>query len=544
VRIKVQDQPFRILILLLERPGEVVRREEIRQHLWPDGTFVDFEHSLNAAVAKLRQALSDSADTPRFVETVPRQGYRFIAPVEHHGHRPVPETHPSSPPEPVVDAATATRWKTWQKAAAVLAAVAGVGLLLSLLLFQQKESPKSDKALVRLTSVAGLATDPAISPDGKMIAFSSDQAGSTGLDIWIQPFDSNGGEATRLTTHSADEQQPAFSPDGQTIVYRSEQDGGGIYSISTRGGEPVLLVKSGRDPQFSPDGTQVAYWLGRAIASPLGATSRQRNLFVVPANGGDPQEVRTDLRETGQPIWAPDGKHLLVYGSRGEGTDLPIGSGISPGDWWVVPLKSGAAVPTGALAAFAKQGLATAYPNPIPRARAWTQGQIFFAAQLQGSSNLWSARISLGDWQIKGPAERLTFGSGFEVMPAVSSTGAVAFASIVLHSNIWALPLEADTGRVTGSLRRITSGAWIDSSPSISGDGRLIVFDTIRSPEEKEAVWVHDLETGKGSVLATHETAARHPEISDDGLQVAYVTTDVLSVIPAKGGEGRKLCGA
>src|ERR1044071_9007846 len=78
-RIRLQDQPFEILRLMLERPGDVVTREELCQRLWPNGTFVDFEHSLNAAVKRLRAALGDDADNPRFVETVPRRGYRFIA---------------------------------------------------------------------------------------------------------------------------------------------------------------------------------------------------------------------------------------------------------------------------------------------------------------------------------------------------------------------------------------------------------------------------------------------------------------------------------
>ena len=78
-RIRLQEQPFEILRLMLERPGDVVTREELARHLWPKGTFVDFEHSLNAAVKRLRAALGDDADNPRFVETLPRRGYRFIA---------------------------------------------------------------------------------------------------------------------------------------------------------------------------------------------------------------------------------------------------------------------------------------------------------------------------------------------------------------------------------------------------------------------------------------------------------------------------------
>ena len=96
VRLRMQDQPFEVLVMLLEQPGEVLTRDELRRRLWPDGTFVDFEHGLNAAVNKLREALSDSADNPRYVETLPRRGYRFIAAVT----RATSAAPPEPPPQP------------------------------------------------------------------------------------------------------------------------------------------------------------------------------------------------------------------------------------------------------------------------------------------------------------------------------------------------------------------------------------------------------------------------------------------------------------
>jgi len=90
VRVKIQDQPFRVLLLLLERPGEIITREELRQKLWPEGTYVDFDGSLNVILKKLRAAIDDDSDNPRFVETVPRRGYRFIAPVSVTGVKAQP----------------------------------------------------------------------------------------------------------------------------------------------------------------------------------------------------------------------------------------------------------------------------------------------------------------------------------------------------------------------------------------------------------------------------------------------------------------------
>jgi DNA-binding winged helix-turn-helix (wHTH) protein len=103
VRIRLQDQPLKILTTLVERAGDVVSREEFRQALWPADTFVDFDHGLSAAVNKLREALCDSADHPRYVETIPRRGYRFIAEVDGFVAPPTvaePQAQPAPPPRP------------------------------------------------------------------------------------------------------------------------------------------------------------------------------------------------------------------------------------------------------------------------------------------------------------------------------------------------------------------------------------------------------------------------------------------------------------
>ena len=108
LKLKLTGQPFQVLAMLLERPGEVVAREDLQKRLWPADTFVDFDHSLNTAINKIREALGDSAENPRFVETLPRRGYRFIAPVDVGAGlvpalspadvAPVPAGHPQGVP--------------------------------------------------------------------------------------------------------------------------------------------------------------------------------------------------------------------------------------------------------------------------------------------------------------------------------------------------------------------------------------------------------------------------------------------------------------
>jgi DNA-binding winged helix-turn-helix (wHTH) protein len=82
VKVKLQDQPFHVLAMLLERPGELVTREELRDRIWPAGIYVDYEKSVSKAINKIREALGDSSENPRFIETLPRRGYRFLGPVE------------------------------------------------------------------------------------------------------------------------------------------------------------------------------------------------------------------------------------------------------------------------------------------------------------------------------------------------------------------------------------------------------------------------------------------------------------------------------
>ena len=175
IKLKLHGQPFQVLAMLLERPGELVTREEIRNKLWPQDTFVDFEHIVNSSIKRIREALGDDATTPRFIETLPRHGYRFIAPVEvlsgNHavnGHETVPTVGPGSSAElppglpaklTITSVAGATGARNrWLVAAIAAALLITVAVLIGLNLFGLRDRLFS-RAVPKIESIAVLPFD-------------------------------------------------------------------------------------------------------------------------------------------------------------------------------------------------------------------------------------------------------------------------------------------------------------------------------------------------------------------------------------------------
>lgn len=171
IRVRLPGQPFGILLILLKSLGEVVTREQLREQIWREGTFVDFEHGLNAAMNKLRTALGDSAEKPRYIETVPGRGYRFIGALD---------CRPSAPVSIIPASRTRERQPRWPNVGSGERLAWAAACLLSLavgLQFHIAPSPSLLWNLGRITN-EGVSNYPAISPDGNLVAYSSD----AGLD--------------------------------------------------------------------------------------------------------------------------------------------------------------------------------------------------------------------------------------------------------------------------------------------------------------------------------------------------------------------------
>ena len=260
VKIKLQEQPFRVLTVLLQRPGEVVTREELRNQNWPPDTFVDFDNSLNTAINKLREALGDSADNPRFIETLPRRGYRFLAPVS------VRLAQSPAPPRP----ATA-RTRVTKRSIIVLAAVMTALAIGVFLWVDHKEyfwrNPIADARFQTVTDFEGIAQDAAISRDGQFVAFLSDRDGP--MDVWVTQVGS--GQFHNLTHGSAgdlvnpDIRTLGFTPDGSSVTYwrgRGGDASGGqisIWEVPTMGGQPRLYLENVAEYDWSRDASRLVY---------------------------------------------------------------------------------------------------------------------------------------------------------------------------------------------------------------------------------------------------------------------------------------------
>jgi Tol biopolymer transport system component/DNA-binding winged helix-turn-helix (wHTH) protein len=296
--VKLREQPARILLLLLENAGQMVTREQLRQHLWPSDTFVDFDHSLNSAVMKLREALGDSADKPLYIETIPKKGYRFVAPVSHpadtqNGDAPSQSTAPhdlpvsntrersngsietpSKTPDEMQDHRRLSSRKIAVLILLVVAAI-GVGAIIQSASLrsvlqpgrQPKPSPDESNRMSPnlrssiLTSAPGDAKFPSFSPDGGQIAFVWDGVERTHYDIYVQLV---GGETPlQLTHHKSGDGLPGppqWSPDGREIAFarcNSERDG--VYTVPVLGGPERRLTNSpcsdwtAGHPSWTPD---------------------------------------------------------------------------------------------------------------------------------------------------------------------------------------------------------------------------------------------------------------------------------------------------
>ncbi len=318
---RLADQPLALLTALLERPGEMVSREELRLRLWPEGTFVDFDHGLNSAVSRLREALNDSANTPRFVETIPRRGYRLLVPVEAEGPvvgdavaptEPLPANDAAQQAAPAVAREPAMEWPARHRALLAWMGVVATALFAVFVAGVVQSRRPAGPAPLLASVVIDLPDEwiilnesPAISPDSRHIVFSAWNPRAGRRAVWHRPLDTG---AARMLPATEDGSGPFWSPDGKSIGFFAE---GKLKTIQLAGGPARVVCDAVQDAT----GTWIRPDVILFAPGPTGAVSEVsvehgavRQITKVDRSRGELRHVR--------PTSLPDGRHFVYLANR------------------------------------------------------------------------------------------------------------------------------------------------------------------------------------------------------------------------------------
>ena len=511
IKLKLSGQPFQVLAILLEQPGTIVTREELQKRLWPD-TFVDVDHNLNTAINKIREVLDDSAESPRFVETVPRRGYRFIAPVEGAGVEKTPaEVLNSGMAKPAAPSGRALRVSMLIGACALLA---GTGFLIYK--WRQVSRPPRQRPLTRVTFDDGLQSRATWSPDGRFIAYSSDRGGK--FDIWVQQV--SGGDPVQVTKRPGNNLQPDWSPDGKYIAYRSEEGEGGLFIVPALGGEGLerKIVSFGYLPRWSPDSSQILFQT-QLTGLPIWSFNR---FYVTRLDGTPPREVLAEFfakykLSAVRAVWHPDGKRITAW------VWDPVGPSAS---YWTVPIAGGTAIKTEIDPAINKQlaEVATEGAPEVPGGASFSWSPsgkaLYFEASYRGAFNIW--KMTIDPETLRAIAiDRLTTGPG-DIWGAISADGRrLAFTAASETVRNWLLTFDATAGRISGAGHAISAHGRRAIEPTLSRDGKIVAF-CVDQPHGFD-LWEKSLLDGREAPVITDEYVREYPQWSPDGMQLAYM---------------------
>lgn len=519
IPIKLQEQPFRILALLLERAGAMVTRDELRTLLWPEGTYVEFDGSLNTALMKLRAALNDDPDNPRFIETVPRKGYRFIAPVSflgNAGNGPRLEGAAGSatettPPRSASAEFPSTQTKErsgvrWELAVAFVAVVAILAVI------TWRYWPTREPEVMRVTALTHtgkVAPGSRVVTDGARVYFVEEDEGRWELlQTSVQ-----GGSAEKLAAPFDSTMVLDVSPDDTQFLiaaFSRGHDAMPVWLWPAHGGAPHRLGDvTATEAVWSPSGSVIAFAKGSA-------------LFTVKPDGTQVRQIGTFSSQPHSLVWSPDGRAVrFTVSSLNNLTD----------EIWEISITG--------------QNLHKPLPD-VSEAHetggVWLGGKKYFlftaglnshvTLAVDTLSNIWAARSStpLLRASPRTPIE-LTHGPVSFTQVAVAAAGTRVFA-LGTHPEYQLIRLDPKNKNVTRLLND-AGATTVDYSP----DGEWIVY----ALRQNGSIW-KSRKDGSGRVeLTSTPPGAFAPSWSPDGKSILFTAFSLgkqsqLYVIPAGGG--------
>jgi len=534
VRIKLQEQPFRVLVELVANSGKLVSREELRKKLWPVDTFVDFDVGLNSAIRKLRQALNDDADNPRYIETLAKRGYKFVALVADSTAPPQtaskdspPGTSISLPGDGTKSAASEEiqrkprRWY-WVLAACVLALVS-YGALVA---WRRASTPPPLATERQITANPREApiTAAVISPDGKYLAYSD----TTG--VYVRHIDT--GETRPLPLPSGFDAIPtSWFPDGTHLLLASEETLYGfgppsksgipsLWKVSLLGGSPQRLVDNASGGAVSPDGSKIAFLRSDAMGS--------AEIWVMATDGSNLQHVAQAAVPEGSTragdtinrvfesvflpeiAWSPDGKRL-AYVKRFEAA--------SPG-----PSEDKHSLETVELLGGQPKVLKTS--THLLNVVTWaTDGRLLFGyrndpASERVDTGIWSLRVNQESGEPEGKEVQLSTGAGRLCGLSVSRDGKRLF---LWRENLSPTVFLTEIDAETHSLRR-PRRLTLDENSNIvedwTPDSQAVLFSSNRNGTYK--IFRQGIDQVVPEVLVEGHSLFQ-PRVSPNGKEILYL---------------------
>jgi Tol biopolymer transport system component/DNA-binding winged helix-turn-helix (wHTH) protein len=519
-KVKLQEQPFQVLAALLENPGRIVTRDELRSKLWPEDTFVDFDHSLNAAIKRLRDALGESADAPVFIETLARRGYRFIAPVNG-----------SSSPSAAGVAAPERNKSIFPARGIVIAGLAPVLLALLLWTAWRRVPAQATGGIEhKLTwnSSENTVSSAGISPDGKYLAY----ADSTG--VYLKLIRTGEGEihAIPLPADFPTRVDDWFPDGGHLLVSRQEQPGKtSLWSISVFGGSPRLLAEDASGGSVSPDGGHIAF---RRVDLTAEDGLFGREVWIMSSDGTEQVKVAADKADgshIGSPTWSPDGKRIAYLRTKGVYTART--SSVEINKWQSAQAET----------LFSDNQLSPAV-HWLPDGRLIYALDWYIGAS-EHDSTLWALPLRPSG-EIIGAPKRIGFGHGRVSHITGSADGrALIFRSDNWSPNVYIGKLASD-GKHVLAHKRLTLDECLNLPFSWTPDSKAVLFISDRNGSAeifKQASEEHLAE----SVMASKEQLSI-PRITPDGSEILYISTpraagievrSTIFAIPVNGGNPR-----
>jgi Tol biopolymer transport system component/DNA-binding winged helix-turn-helix (wHTH) protein len=519
-RIRLSGQAFDTLVLLVEARGQIVSREQLQKALWSDSSFGDFEHGLNAAINRLRGALGDSATDSRYVETVPRRGYRFIhpliedVPAAENGHFHSTEETAQNSPVNLESKRGAARYLWRAVIFAILIVVAGIWIFLS----HRSPARLADLKETPLTTLPGLEISPAFSPDGSQIAFGWDgENNGAGYDLYVQTV---GAENPHRLTHNPVQSwfTAAWSPDGRFIAVRSQmRDSSMIELVPATGGppRPLVAVHGGLYAgllSWSRDSKTIAF----AEDSMRPRIDNFRGgLYFLPLDTQQPKFVETHCGVPVLPRFNPQ-RNSIAFAC----IDRMDRSSIE-----VLDVDSGRV-----------DQLLSINGTMKEKGLDWSaDGRFLFFSYTDpdGGSFIWETEAAHPEHRWRLP---LAHDAG-EL--AVSRAGdSLAYVQSFVSANIWKLNL---TGQPAAQM--LIASTRSQNNPNLSPDGSKIAFESDRSGSHE--VWISDAEGHNVQQVSHLGSLTGTPSWSPDSKLLAFDSRAEgeanLYVYNTAGGDLRKL---